>query len=214
MWFFCLHSSGGIVWVPASTRWCRLRVREPQQQGRCLTPSPFLTPPSQPLPRGEHSPCCIACLHSSSFPAPGSFIYLLLSTVFVQASRGLDKPAVQTRCSAVAVRGENCKEAPGQTSALSFLPPLLSCTTLAPLSIRLARKTRHVGAALQGLPQQRGLEEGTSPLLHAPLTPAGWHKVQTSSWLSPKIPGKAFRCQSAHGVQTCVTSPAVSRLSC
>lgn len=155
--------SPDVVFLPAQLWWHSL--------GSCqhpLVPSPRAGAPAAgkvphtiPIPHssipasapGESTtPCCIACLRSSSFPAPGSFIYLLLSAVFVQASRGLDKPAVQTRCSAVAVRGENCKEAPGQTSALSFLPPLLSCTTLAPLSIRLARKTRHVGAALQGLP--------------------------------------------------------------
>lgn len=75
MWFFCLHSSGGIVWVPASTRWCCLRVREPQQQGRCLTPSPFLTPPSQPLPQGRAQPL-LHCLSPQQFVPSTRQLYL------------------------------------------------------------------------------------------------------------------------------------------
>lgn len=75
MWFFCLHSSGGIVWVPASTRWCRLPMREPQQRGRCLTPSPFLTPPSQPLPRGRAQPL-LHCLSPQQFVPSTRQLYL------------------------------------------------------------------------------------------------------------------------------------------
>lgn len=122
--------------------------------GRCLTPSLLLTPPPNPCPRGRHSPCCITCLCSSLFPAPGSFIYLLLCLYRPRE----DSTSLQFKHAAAAAGAEgrellvDCKEAPRQTSALSFLPPLLSCTTSAPLNIRLARKTRHVGAALPGLP--------------------------------------------------------------
>lgn len=152
----CLRACSSVVWVSASTRWCRLPVQEPQQQGRCLTPSPFLAPPSQPLPLGDSAAPDASPVFASLFPAPSSFIYLLLSTrccraMFLQASRGLDKPAVQT-CSAVAARGENCwviAKRPGGKPQ-PFHSCLLSCTTLA-LHNRVARKTRHVGAALQGL---------------------------------------------------------------
>lgn len=140
-------------WHSLGSCWCRLPGQEPQQRGRCLTPSPFLTPPSQPPPPGETQPL-LPYLSLQQF-VPSTRQLYLPAAVFVQALRGLDKPAFKH---AAAAGGEgrellgDCKEAPRRTSALSFLPPLLSCTTLAPLSIRLARKTRRVGAALPGLP--------------------------------------------------------------
>lgn len=64
--------------------------------GRCLTPSLFLTPPSQPLPPGETEPL-LHYLSSQQF-VPSTRQLYLPAAMFVQASRGLDKPAVQTCC--------------------------------------------------------------------------------------------------------------------
>lgn len=144
--------------MSASTHCCWLPLEEPQQWGRCLRPFPFLAPPSQPLPLGDSAApdACTTLLSNSLFPALGSFIYLLLrmrfcSAVFLQASRRLNKPVVQTR-SAVTVRGENCwviAKRPGGKPQ-PFHSCLLACTTFI-LHNRVARKRSHVGTAPQGL---------------------------------------------------------------
>lgn len=69
--------------------------------------------------------------------------------MFLQASRGLDKPAVQTRLAAGEGREllGDCKEARRQTSALSFLPPRL----------------HHLGSGQQGCQKNKACGSRAAP---------------------------------------------------
>lgn len=209
-------SSLDVVFQPAQLQWhsldsCQHLSRSPSSgEGASHHPHSWLLH----LPRGRHSPCCITLpVFAAVCSQHQAALFTCCSAPCLYKPRE-DSTSLRFKrcCSEVAGKGErellgDCKEAPRQTSALSFLPPLLSCTTLAPLNIRLARKTRHVGAALQRRPlaeRSGGGDSSSPPLSFNPRWVAGGADQLMGVSKNPRQRLQVLKC--SWGVNLCCLS--------